>query len=308
MIIYETVISLITLLCLEGQILSIITAIFQAIGQALTFIFPISESGHSAIFHNFAARNSGNVSELTGLIHIGIALGIVIAFYKVFLRNFVEIINSVKEIFSKDLKFRRANNSRKFIYFALISFVPMLLYLIPFGKKGNLYQILHALSFDGNLLSEGTAFLVTATLLLFASLIMTKNKENRGNQLSVPIVIILAVLIFITLPIAGLSLSAVIISTAIICNINRNIAFRYFISISVPILIVKGIIEIVICTSRVSIVADVIAIVVSAAAAYLFSKLLKAVISNMFLKYFSYYDYAIGIIVLVTGIVQLIIK
>ncbi|MDE6658672.1 MAG: undecaprenyl-diphosphate phosphatase [Eubacterium sp.] len=288
--------------------MSIITAIFQAIGQALTFIFPISESGHSAIFHNFAARNSGDVSELTGLIHIGIALGIIIAFYKVFLRNFVEIVNSVKEIFSKDLKFRRANNSRKFIYFALISFVPMLLYFIPFGKKGNLYQILHALSFDSNLLSEGIAFLVTATLLLFASMTMSKNKENRGNQLYVPIVVILAVLIFITLPIAGLSLSAVIISAAIICNINKNIAFRYFISISVPILIVKGIIEIVVCTSRISVVAGVIAVVVAVAAAYLFSKLFKAVVSNMFLKYFSYYDYAIGVIVLVTGIVQFIIK
>ena len=288
--------------------MSIITAIFQAIGQALTFIFPISESGHSAIFHNFAARNSGDVSELTGLIHIGIALGIIIAFYKVFLRNFVEIVNSVKEIFSKDLKFRRANNSRKFIYFALISFVPMLLYFIPFGKKGNLYQILHALSFDSNLLSEGIAFLVTATLLLFASMTMAKNKENRGNQLSVPIVVILAVLIFITLPIAGLSLSAVIISAAIICNINKNIAFRYFLSISVPILIVKGIIEIVVCTSRISVVAGVIAVVVAAAAAYLFSKLFKAVVRNMFLKYFSYYDYAIGVIVLVTGIVQFIIK
>ena len=302
------VILLIMLLCLEGKILSIITAIFQAIGQALTFIFPISESGHSAIFHNFAARNSGDVSELTGLIHIGIALGLIIAFYKVFLRNFVEIVNSFKEMFSKDLKVRRAKNSRKFMYFTLISFVPMLFYFVPIGKKGNLYHILHMLSYDGNLLSEGIAFLVTATLLLFASFTMTKNKENRGNQLSVPIVIILAVLVFITLPMAGLSLSAVIISAAIICNINKNIAFRYFISISVPILIVKGIIEIVTCASRVSVVAGVIAVVVAAAAAYLFSKLFKAVVSNMYLKYFSYYDYAIGVIVLVTGIVQLFLK
>lgn len=308
MIIYEKVILLTMLLCSEGKILSIITAIFQAIGQALTFIFPISESGHSAIFHNFAARNSGEVSELTGLIHIGIAIGIIIAFYSVFIRNFIEIVNSFKEIFSKDLKFRRASNSRKFVYFVLISFVPMLLYLIPVGKKGNIYQVLNMLSYDSNLLSEGIAFIITATVLLFASLTMQKNKENRGNQLSIPVVIILAVLIFIALPISGMSLSAIIISAAVLCNVNKNIAFRYFISVSVPVLIVKGIIEIVICASYVTIITGIVAVVVSAAAAYFLSKLFKAVVSNMFLKYFSYYDYAIGAIAIVIGIVQLIIK
>ena len=296
------------LLCSEGKILSIITAIFQAIGQALTFIFPISESGHSAIFHNFANRNSGEVSELTGLIHIGIAIGIIIAFYKVFMKNIFETVNSFKEMFSKDLRVRRASNSRKFMYFTLISFLPMLLYFVPIGTKGNIYQILNLFSKDSNLLSEGIGFLVTATILLFASLTMMKNKENRGNQLSVPIVIILAIVIFLTLPVSGLSLSAMLISVAILCNINKNIAFRYFVSISVPVLIVKGIIEIVTCASYVNIVTGIVGVVVSAAAAFLVSKLFKAVISNMNLKYFSYYNYAIGVIVLVIGIVQIIIK
>ena len=296
------------LLCSEGKILSIITAIFQAIGQALTFIFPISESGHSAIFHNFANRNSGEVSELTGLIHIGIAIGIIIAFYKVFLKNIFETVNSFKEMFSKDLRVRRASNSRKFMYFTLISFLPMLLYFVPIGSKGNIYQILNLFSKDSNLLSEGIGFLVTATILLFASLTMMKNKENRGNQLSVPIVIILAIVIFLTLPVSGLSLSAMLISVAILCNINKNIAFRYFVSISVPVLIVKGIIEIVTCASYVNIITGIVGVVVSAAAAFLVSKLFKAVISNMNLKYFSYYNYAIGVIVLIIGIVQIIIK
>ena len=70
------------------------------------------------------------------------------------------------------------------------------------------------LSYDGNLLSQGIAFLITATLLLFASLTMTKNKESRGNQLSVPIAALFAVLIFIALPVAGFSISAMIISAA----------------------------------------------------------------------------------------------
>ncbi|MDE6125052.1 MAG: undecaprenyl-diphosphate phosphatase, partial [Eubacterium sp.] len=76
--------------------MSIITAIFQAIGQALTFIFPISESGHSAVFHDFSSRYSGSCSELTGLIHIGIAIGIIAAFYKVFISLIMEFVNTCK--------------------------------------------------------------------------------------------------------------------------------------------------------------------------------------------------------------------
>ena len=288
--------------------MSIITAIFQALGQVLTFIFPVSESGHSAIFHNFSARNSGDVSELTGLIHIGIAIGIIIAFYKVFLRLIVEFVNSSKELFSKQLKIKTANNSRKFLYFTLITFVPMLLYLIPVHKGKNIYQALYSLSYDGNLISEGIAFLVTATLLLFASLTLMKDTEKRGNQLSLVTTVILSLSVFISLPIAGLSVSAAALSVAILCNINKNIAFRYFLANSVPVLMVKGIIEIAVCSSYVKIVTGIVAVVVAAAGAYFVSKLFKAIVAHMKFKYFSYYNYAIGVIALITGIVQLITK
>ena len=63
----------------------ILTAIFQAIGQAFTWVFPVSESGHSVIFHNFSGRFTNACSQLTGVIHIGIAIGLFIAFYKLFI-------------------------------------------------------------------------------------------------------------------------------------------------------------------------------------------------------------------------------
>ena len=65
----------------------ILTAIFQAIGQAFTWVFPVSESGHSVIFHNFSGRFTNACSQLTGVIHIGIAIGLFIAFYKLFSLN-----------------------------------------------------------------------------------------------------------------------------------------------------------------------------------------------------------------------------
>lgn len=91
------------LLCSEVKTLSILTAIFQAIGQVITHIFPVSESGHSAIFHDFSSRFTGSCSELTGLVHIGIAVGVLAAFWKVFLRLVLEFVSTGKDIFTKSL-------------------------------------------------------------------------------------------------------------------------------------------------------------------------------------------------------------
>lgn len=294
------------LLCSEEKTLSIITAIFQALGQALTFLLPVSESGHSAVFHEFASRNSGANSELTGLIHIGIAIGILAANYKIFLRLIVEFVNSYKEIFNKKLNLKTATNSRKFMYFTLVAYVPLLFYFIPVGTKGNVYQFLHSLSYDGNLLVEGIGFLISAAVLILAY--FTLQKKQRGNQLSLFIAIILALAVFITLPVAGLSLCAMLISLAIICNINKNIAFRYFISISVPVLLVTGIIEIVKCVTYVNILTGAIGVAIAIISSFLISRLLRIAVSSKYIKYFSYYNAAIGIVITITGIVQIIIN
>ncbi len=286
--------------------MSIIIAIFQAIGQALTFILPISESGHSAIFHDFSARYTGAGSELTGLIHIGIAIGIIAAFYKVFLRLIFEFINGWKELFTKQFDLRKTTNSRRFMYFTILPYVFMLLYFIPAGESGNVYQFLKCRSFDGNLVSEGICFLITALLIYLASSVL--EKKEMEMQLSLPVALILSLSVFLAIPLAGLSLSAVIICFGIICNVNRKIAFRYFISLSVPILIVGGIIEIANCVTYVTVVTGIIGVVVAAVVSFFISRLLLWIVRNSNLKYFSYYTSAIGVVALVTGIIEYFVK
>ncbi len=283
--------------------MSILTAIFQAIGQALTFVFPVSDTGHSAIFHNFAGSYTNSTSELTGLIYIGIALGLIIAFYKVFLRLIREFTLTWRDIFKKQFSLKNASGSRKFMYLTFIPFILMLAYLIPAGEKyGNVYHLLNSFAHDANLLVEGICFLITATILLLATIEL--NKDPKGRPLTLTTAIITAVLVFITLPMPGLSLSATIICVLIIFQINKKAAFRYFTCISCPTLIVMGILEIINCGQYVKILPGIIAVVISAAVAYLAGKTLLALISNNRIKYFSYYNYAIGAIITVIGIVE----
>lgn len=286
--------------------MSILTAIFQAIAQAITFLFPVSESGHSALFHDFAGRYSDTCSELTGLIHIGIAIGIVIAFYKVFIKLVYEFFMGWNELFKKNLKISESTNSRKFMYLTLIPHFLMLFYLIPIGSRGNIYNILRSVSFDGNVLSEGICFILSASLILFASLKLSKNE--KGHPLSLSYALAVSALLFITAPIAGFSSSVIVICVLILFGANKKVAFRYFTAVSVPMLVVFGIIEIVKCVTYVNIVEGIIAVVISGAVSFLSAKLLLFVVSKNYLKYFSYYDFAIGGISVLAGIIELIMN
>lgn len=286
--------------------MSIITAIFQAIGQVLTYLFPLSESGHSAIFHDFAGRYTNNCSELTGLIHIGMAIGILIAFYKVFLKLIFEFFSTGREIFTKNFDIKKTNNSRKFMYYSLIPYIFMLIYLIPVGGGRNIFTVLDSYSYDGNLISEGICFLINAVLLLVASIRLAKNE--KGVQLSAPAVLITSVLVFFAIPVSGLSVCAVIVSVLAIFGINKKIAFRYFISLSVPVLLVRGIIEIALCITYVNIAAGIVGVIVAGAFAFFISKLSLYLLKNNCYKYFSYYGFTVGALGVIIGIIEVVIS
>lgn len=266
----------------------------------------MSESGHSAIFHDFAGRYSATCSELTGLVHIGIAIGIIIAFYKVFIKLIYEFFAGWSEVFKKNLNLSETTNSRKFMYLTLLPYVLLPFYFIPIGDKGNVYDLLNSVSYNGNVLSEGICFLIMAVLLLLASFRLSKNE--KGNPLGLPAAIITAILMFITIPVAGFSAPVIAICIPVLLGVNKKVAFRYFTALSAPILIVFGIAEIVKCVTYVTVIEGIIAVVVAAAAAYLCSKILLFIVSKNHLKYFSYYNFAIGGIAVIAGVIELIMN
>ncbi|UKI23506.1 MAG: hypothetical protein L6V88_03305 [Anaerotruncus sp.] len=120
-------------------------------------------------------------------------MGIIAAFWKVFLKLIFEFVLTGKEIFTKKLDLKKTANSRKFMYYTFIPYIFMLAYLIPVGST-NIYGVLHAYAYDGNLVSEGICFLVDAVFLLFAYFRLKKNE--KGNQLSLPAVLVVGCAVF----------------------------------------------------------------------------------------------------------------
>lgn len=273
----------------------------------MVFILPMSENGHISIFNDFSARYSGVAPEVTGLVHIGMAIGILAMFYKVFIQLTFDFFSVWTDVFKKKFNPKKITNRRKFMMYTFIPYIFMLLYPIPVGEKGNIFDALHSVAYDGNLLTEGIFFIISALMLFFASFMLSKS-SSKGKQLSLPAVLVISVLMFFAVPMAGISLSAIVICIAVFFGANKNIAVRYFAAVSVPVLIVSAIVEIVKCTVYVNVLTGIIAVVLAGVASYFVCVLLKLIVKNNGLKYFSYYNAAIGVIIAIIGIVEIVVK
>lgn len=286
--------------------MSIITALFQAIGQALTWLLPVSEWGHSSIFHDFSGRVTGACSTLTGVVHIGIAIGIVAALYKVFLILSKQFFETFSDMFKKQLKTKPVTPSRKFMYMTLLSFVPMILWLIPTGKNGLLFSVLHKTGYNSTLLDDGIFFILTGVLVLLSAKQLSLSKNNKN--ITVLSAVIVGIACVFLIPVSGLSLMAGVFAILMLFGVSKKLSLRYSLVMSVPVLLVMGIVELCTAVSASSIVAVIIGLIVSTVVSFFAVKAVMWIVNKNKIKYFGFYDLGIGAITAVIGIFELALK
>jgi undecaprenyl-diphosphatase len=286
--------------------MSILTAIVQAILQAVTWILPISESGHSSIFHDFAGRVSDSCAAITGVIHIGIAIGIVIALYKVFLTLSKEFFGTFKDLFTKKLKGSSKSPARSFVYMTLISFVPMLLLLIPVGNGNLIYNIFAKLGYNGTLLDDGIFFVITGLLILACVKQLSLSVNDKNVSISSAIAVGVSSIFFVSL--SGLSFVVGVFAIMLLFGVNKKSSIRYSLVMSVPILVVMGIIELYTASVSAGVVAIILGLIIAAAVSFISVKVLQWIINSNKLKFFGVYDIGIGVICAVIGVFELILK
>ena len=282
--------------------MSILNSIIQAILQAVFEILPISESAHSSAFHEFAGRADGGCSALTGIIHIAIAVGIVGACYNVFLKLGKEFFGTFSDIFKKQIKGSEKKPARRFMYYTLLSFAPLLLWLIPFGKAGFLYTVLHRSSYNGTLLDEGIFLLVTGGVVLAAARQLTLSRNDKN--INIFLAVFTGFLCLFTVPVAGFSVIGIIFSMLVLLGVSKRPAIRYSLVIPAPIYLVLGIVETCVGES-VGVVEGIIGAVLGVVATFILVKVLRWIIKQDYYKYFGIYDLGVGLIIGVVGIFQL---
>ncbi len=289
--------------------MSVLTAIFQAILQALSFVLPTSESGHLALFNGFAGREQNTCSALSGAIHIGLAIGIFVAMLKPFISLFKQTAFTCIEIAKNRQALKNPTPPRKFNYMVLVALLPLFLWLIPVGEKGNIYNLFSSLNYDTTVLSEGLFFILTGALIFATYIKNTKNinKDKQSNISLVPAILFGVVTLF-AIPVAGLSYVVMAMFLLAMFNIKTSISFRFTFCVAVPILLGLGVSDMLASANTQNIASIIVGIVLSAAISFFAVKFCKHFYIKNKLEPFALYNVAIGVISTIIGIIQLIIK
>ena len=263
--------------------MDIINAIILGIIQGLTEFLPVSSSGHLEIAK--AILGEGKVGEgsmlMTVVLHFATALSTLIIFRK-----------DLVVIFRGLLQFKN-NESFQFSLKIVLSMIPAALVGVLFNEE------IEAL-FGGALTLVGGMLLITGGLLFLADKAKTSSKQVGIKE---------AILIGISQAIAilpGISRSGATISTAVILGIDKEKAARFSFLMVVPLIfgkmakdILSGGIQYEGATFSPLLIGFIFAFITGLAACKWMIKLVK----NSQLKYFAYYCFAIGGIVIASSLI-----
>ena len=263
--------------------MEIINAIILGIIQGLTEFLPVSSSGHLEIAKAILGENKVGEESLlmTVVLHFATALSTIIIFRK-----------DILEILSGLLQFKN-NDSFWFSLKIVLSMIPASFVGVFFNDE------IEAL-FGGALTLVGSMLLVTGLLLLLADKAKSSAKKVGIKH---------AILIGISQAIAilpGISRSGATISTAVLLGIDKEKAARFSFLMVVPLIfgkmakdILSGNIQYETTTFMPLLIGFIFAFLTGMFACKWMIKLVK----SSQLKYFAFYCFAIGGIVIATSLI-----
>jgi len=263
--------------------MEIINAIILGIIQGLTEFLPVSSSGHLEIAKSILGE--GKIGEesmlMTVVLHFATALSTLIIFRK-----------DLVEIFRGLLQFKN-NDSFKFSLKIVLSMIPAA--LIGLFLNDEIESL-----FGGALTLVGGMLLITGGLLFLADKAKASLKKVGIKQ---------AVLIGVSQAIAilpGVSRSGATISTAVILGIDKEKSARFSFLMVVPLIfgkmakdVLSGSVQYEDATFLPLLIGFIFAFITGLAAC----KWMITLVKNSQLKYFAYYCFAIGGIVIASTLI-----
>jgi len=262
--------------------MDVITAIILGVIQGLTEFLPVSSSGHLEIAKTILGEGwVGKESLLmTVVLHFATALSTIIIFRK-----------DLVEIFGGLLQFKN-NEPFQFSLKIVISMIPAALVGLFFNDQ------IEGL-FGGELTLVGGMLLITGFLLFLADKAKPSEKKvDIKHSILVGISQAIAIL-------PGISRSGATISTAVLLGIDKEKAARFSFLMVVPLIfgkMAKDILSWNLQYESVTFLPLIIGFFAAFITGMLACKWMIKLVKNSQLKYFAYYCFAIGIIVIATSL------
>ncbi len=263
--------------------MDIINAIILGIIQGLTEFLPVSSSGHLEIAKNLMGE--GKIGEnnmlMTVVLHFATALSTIIIFRK-----------DLAEIFLGLFQFKN-NTSFKFSLKIILSMIPAA--LVGLALNDEIESL-----FGSSINMVGSMLILTGILLFMAD----KSKSTEKN-----VGIKDAILIGISQAIAvipGISRSGATISTSVLLGIDKEKSARFSFLMVIPLIfgkMAKDIFSGEISITDTNLFPLIIGFIFAFVTGMIACKWMIKLVKNSNLKYFSYYCFLVGAIVILNAII-----
>lgn len=287
--------------------MEVLKAFILGVIQGVTEFLPVSSSGHMSVFRHFSGMDAESSGLFAAMLHIGTLVAIILFFYKPIYELFAEFISCFSDIRKRkfSLNFNKMSETRRMLFMFIISCLPLLVLLIPVGDGKNLLDAVKVFGSDKSILAEGICFMVTGFLVLLGSTLSPTFKKPKKVTSFSALLIGIAQTFAACFP--GISRSGSTISTGLCCGISKNNMVRYSFILSIPAVLVSGLIEFKDAMSAdviIPVFPLIVGVITSALVGLFAIKLLEIILKRNRFKYFGYYCTVLGLVVTVIGIIE----
>jgi len=271
-------------------------SIILGLAQGLSEFLPISSSGHLALLQYFFGVNAEQVLPFAVLLHVGTLVSVFIVYWSDIIELVKELGAVIKDIFTgKGLRIN-ANPTRRLGFMIIVATIPTAVIGLLFN---DLFEALYL-----SLVSIGTGLLITGTILFIAER-MGKNNKDVGSMKFRHAFFVGFMQGVAICP--GISRSGSTLFGGLVSGLNKEFAVKFAFLISIPSILGSVIVEAPDAFEAgmsMSLIGPVIVGVVVSALSGLFAiKAMIKLVSQKKLIGFSIYTWALGLAVIIYGLV-----
>lgn len=275
--------------------MSYFEAVVLGLVQGLAEFLPISSSGHLALIQQCFGISDDKVLLFAVLLHVGTLISVFIVYWKDIWELIVELCLTIKDLCTgKGLRLAE-RPVRKLGVMIIVATIPTAIIGLLFN---DFFDSLYT-----SVIPIGIGLIITGFLLVFAE---RMGEGNRGiQQMNFRNAIFIGLVQGVAIC-PGISRSGSTLFGSLICNLDRKFAVKFVFLISIPSILGSAVLEAPAAIEAGVTAADVgpilVGMLVAAVSGLVAIKTMIKIVSDKKLSYFSYYVWALGLIVVLYGI------
>ncbi len=279
----------------EIKVMSYFEAVVLGLVQGLAEFLPISSSGHLALIQQRFGISDDKVLLFAVLLHVGTLISVFIIYWKDIWELIVELCLTIKDLCTgKGLRLAE-RPVRKLGVMIIVATIPTAIIGLLFN---DFFDSLYT-----SVIPIGVGLIITGFLLVFAE---RMGEGNRGiQQMNFRNAIFIGLVQGVAIC-PGISRSGSTLFGSLICNLDRKFAVKFVFLISIPSILGSAVLEAPAAIEAGVTAADVgpilVGMLVAAVSGLVAIKTMIKIVSDKKLSYFSYYVWAVGLIVVLYDI------